>query len=93
MIQCIDDMLMIKGSNKELLSELGAIVFALSKKDFPMEAITAAVASGIARSKDKNSDKYVHTILDKSIDPSKEDDKSSVDEDMLKKMFGDLFNE
>ena len=88
MIQCIDGMVMIKGSSHELMAELTAIAFSLTKKDFTDDEIASAIALGVAAAKEKDSDKFVKVILDK--DTSKKTD-SEMDE-QIKKMFGDLFN-
>ena len=70
----------------------------MTKKDFTEDEIITAIACGLSRSREKNSDNYIKTIIDESgvhTEPKNSDVKKMKDEtaEMLKKMFGDLFNE
>lgn len=102
MIQISEGVLMLKGSGAELIADLGAIVFALRKKDFPLEVITSAVASAIVRADDEESDIYMDVVLDREYEDKKDcdNDKSelkknteSISKDTFKKMFGEFFDE
>ena len=95
----MDGMLMLKGNGEELLTDLSHIVFALRKKDFPIDAITSAVACGCVRADDEESDKYMDVVVDRDLNKKSEDEPDleinteHLDKDTFKKMFGEFFNE
>ena len=99
MIQSVEGVIMVKGSIPDILADLGAIIFALAKKDIPHEAIITVVAKALATANDKDSDDFISTVIDKVFnkdddkEPELEIDTEPLNEDLLKRMFGDLFNE
>lgn len=99
MIQSVEGVIMVKGNIPDILADLGAIVFALAKKDVPHEAIIATVANALATANDKDSDDLINTVIDKVFnndddkEPELEIDSEPLNEDLLKRMFGDLFDE
>lgn len=78
-----------RGTEEDIILEFCELVVCLAKqKKLSVDFITKMVAASLAFSMQKESDNYVKVIKDEIIKHHDEED-----DDVLKKMFGDLFNE
>ena len=78
-----------RGTEEDLILEFCELVVCLAKqRKLSVDFITKMVAASLAFSMQKESDNYVEVIKDEIIKHHDEED-----DDVLKKMFGDLFNE
>lgn len=77
-----------RGTEEDIILEFAEILVCLARQRFSVDFLTSLTAASLAFASQDECDDFIEVLKDEVIKHG--DDK---DNDLLKKMFGDLFNE